>query len=138
MLTIKVLEILPENGHSLDNDDPLQNLETLADSDVAIILNFPAFTDGRAFSQARKIRRHGFTGELIASGDIRSDQARQYAQVGFSALHFTGKFDKDVVDKALSRFNVPYQNSSHQGEIVYEHRLHKEKQTILSGGGSFD
>ena len=36
-----------------------------------IILDFPAFKDGRAYSQARLLRqRYGYTGEIRARGDI--------------------------------------------------------------------
>src|ERR1051326_6113496 len=39
-----------------------------------IILDFPKFTDGRAYSQARLLRtRLGFTGELRADGNVLRD-----------------------------------------------------------------
>ena len=41
----------------------------------AISLNFPKFTDGRAYSQAALLRgRLGATGPLIATGDVLVDQ----------------------------------------------------------------
>ena len=40
-----------------------------------IELHFPKFTDGRAFSQAVLLRRrHGFAGDLRATGDVLIDQ----------------------------------------------------------------
>ena len=40
-----------------------------------VALTFPAFKDGRAYSQARLIREHyGFRGELRATGDVLRDQ----------------------------------------------------------------
>ena len=49
-----------------------------------IDLNFPKFTDGRAFSQAFLLRRRlGFTGEIRATGDVLIDQLVQMERTGF-------------------------------------------------------
>ena len=49
-----------------------------------IDLQFPKFTDGRAFSQARLLRgRLKFAGELRATGDVLIDQLVQMARCGF-------------------------------------------------------
>jgi len=48
-------------------------------------LNFPKFSDGRAFSQAFLLRRRlGFTGEIRATGDVLIDQLVQMQRSGFS------------------------------------------------------
>ncbi|HRY15786.1 MAG TPA: DUF934 domain-containing protein, partial [Candidatus Competibacteraceae bacterium] len=40
-----------------------------------VALEFPKFTDGRAYSQARLLReRHGYQGEIRATGDVLRDQ----------------------------------------------------------------
>ena len=62
-------------GVALANTDPV---ETLA-SDVSrldlIVLHFPKFSDGRAYSQARLLRgRLGYQGELRATGGVLQDQ----------------------------------------------------------------
>jgi len=52
-----------------------------------VVLDFPAFTDGRAYSQARVIRTElGYTGELRATGDVLPDQAQFMARVGFDSF----------------------------------------------------
>ena len=49
-----------------------------------IDLNFPKFTDGRAFSQAFLLRRRlGFSGEIRATGDVLIDQLVQMERTGF-------------------------------------------------------
>ena len=49
-----------------------------------IDLNFPKFTDGRAFSQAFLLRRRlGFKGEIRATGDVLIDQLVQMERTGF-------------------------------------------------------
>lgn len=51
-----------------------------------INLQFPAFADGRAYSQARLLRRLGFTGRLRASGKaVVLDQALELRAAGFDA-----------------------------------------------------
>ena len=48
-------------------------------------LQFPKFTDGRAFSQAFLLRRRlGFQGDIRATGDVLVDQLQQMARTGFT------------------------------------------------------
>jgi uncharacterized protein (DUF934 family) len=70
----KVLEIA-------NTEDP----RTLALEGVTRIdLNFPKFTDGRAFSQAFLLRRRlDFKGEIRATGDVLIDQLVQMERTGF-------------------------------------------------------
>ncbi|MDP4772014.1 MAG: DUF934 domain-containing protein, partial [Limnohabitans sp.] len=49
-----------------------------------IDLQFPKFTDGRAYSQAFLLRRRlRFAGELRATGDVLIDQLVQMQRTGF-------------------------------------------------------
>lgn len=55
-----------------------------------IALNFPKFSDGRAFSTARLLReKHGFEGELRAVGNVLSDQIPFMRRVGFDSFEVT-------------------------------------------------
>lgn len=50
-----------------------------------VTLNFPSFSDGRAFSQAFLLRRRlGFAGDIRATGDVLIDQLQQMQRSGFS------------------------------------------------------
>jgi uncharacterized protein (DUF934 family) len=52
-----------------------------------IALNFPKFSDGRAFSTARLLReKFGYRGELRAVGNVLSDQIPFMRRVGFDAF----------------------------------------------------
>jgi uncharacterized protein (DUF934 family) len=68
---------------SISNDtDPR---ETDLNGVRVVELNFPKFSDGRAFSQAFLLRRRlGFTGEIRATGDVLIDQLVQMQRSGFS------------------------------------------------------
>jgi phosphoadenosine phosphosulfate reductase len=55
-----------------------------------IALGFPTFSDGRAYSMARRLRHDfGFTGELRATGDVLFDQLQLMARCGFDAFEIT-------------------------------------------------
>ena len=78
-----------------------------------IELDFPKFTDGRAFSQARLLRqRRGFTGDIRATGDVLIDQLVQMYRVGFSSAVL--KEGKDPADAArqFARYAQFYQGDA--------------------------
>ena len=55
-----------------------------------IALDFPKFSDGRAFSTARLLREeHGYAGELRAVGNVLADQIPLMRRVGFDAFEVT-------------------------------------------------
>lgn len=51
---------------------------------IAIV--FPAYSDGRGFSLARLLRRHGFGGVLRASGPLIADQFAYALSCGFDEV----------------------------------------------------
>ena len=60
-----------------------------------IALDFPAFTDGRAYSYARLLReRYNFEGELRAIGNVLRDQIFLMCRCGFSAYEIKADDDK--------------------------------------------
>lgn len=87
------LQIVPLAGiadHSgavdlLQTDDP----DALRDHLSALTLirvAFPAFSDGRAFTIARRLRMLGFTGTLRAFGPVIADQYAMIRRVGFDEV----------------------------------------------------
>ena len=73
-------------------------------------LNFPKFSDGRAYSQAYLLRRRRkFTGDIRATGDVLIDQLVQMQRTGFSSAVL--KEGKDVADaqRQFERFAEFYQ-----------------------------
>ncbi|MDR2334071.1 MAG: DUF934 domain-containing protein [Burkholderiaceae bacterium] len=100
---------LPESGVvELPNDaDPLAlDLSGI----TRIDLNFPKFTDGRAFSQARLLRqRRKFTGEIRATGDVLIDQLVQMARCGFDVAVLREGVDASDAKRQFERFHAFYQ-----------------------------
>ena len=56
-----------------------------------IALDFPAMTDGRSFSLARRLRELGFEGRLRATGKLIADQYAMARRVGFDEVEITAE-----------------------------------------------
>jgi uncharacterized protein (DUF934 family) len=74
-------------GVMLDPDDAVEEIVPDLHHFGLVAIDFPKFTDGRGYSQARLIRsRHGFKGQLRAVGDVLFDQLQLMARCGFDAF----------------------------------------------------
>ena len=92
-----------------------ENVEALADIVArfdAVVLEFPDFKDGRAYSQARILReRLNYAGEIRARGDVLCDQALFMVRAGFDALEI-GEGDPQGFCKAIASFSAYYQSGA--------------------------
>jgi uncharacterized protein (DUF934 family) len=87
-------------------DDLVPYLDRLA----AVALVFPTFRDGRAYSQARLLReRHGYDGELRATGQVLRDQFVFMSRAGFDAFEVKKDADADAFAETMKRYSVFYQ-----------------------------
>ena len=78
-----------------------------------IDLQFPAFTDGRAYSQAFLLRRRlRFSGELRATGDVLIDQLVQMQRTGFDVAVLKDGVDASAAQRQLDRYAGFYQGSA--------------------------
>ncbi|WP_299766166.1 DUF934 domain-containing protein [Ramlibacter sp.] len=78
-----------------------------------IELQFPKFTDGRAFSQARLLRqRRGFEGDIRATGDVGIDQLVQMHRTGFSSAVLKEGKDPADAERQFARFPSFYQGDA--------------------------
>lgn len=94
---------------------------------AAIILEFPSFRDGRAYSQARILReRYGFKGEIRARGEILRDQALFMARAGFDAIEVAAERAAGASD-ALGEFSAFYQHGADGSEPVWRRRAPRSK-----------
>ena len=101
--TGKVGVIWPNNR---DLDDLVPYLDRLA----AVALVFPSFRDGRAYSQARLLReRHGYDGEMRATGQVLRDQFVFMSRAGFDAFQVKKDADADAFAETVKRSSVFYQ-----------------------------
>lgn len=88
----------------------------------AVILEFPQFKDGRAYSQARRLRtQHGFKGAIIARGDIGRDQALFMLRVGIDVFDVSPE-RVDELTAASKEFSAFYQTAADQATPVWKRR----------------
>ena len=101
----------PESGNGvlvLAND--VNALDVNLDGVTQVDLQFPAFTDGRAFTQAYLLRRRrGFTGDIRATGDVLIDQLVQMQRTGFSSAVLREGVDQADAQRQFERFGGFYQ-----------------------------
>ena len=92
-----------------------------------IDLNFPKFTDGRAFSQAFLLRRRlGFKGEIRATGDVLIDQLVQMERQGFSVAVLRADQNLDFAQKQFDRYRSFYQGDAVTPKPVFSRDDNKE------------
>jgi uncharacterized protein (DUF934 family) len=78
-----------------------------------IALEFPKFTDGRAYSSARLLReRYGYEGELRAVGQVLRDQLQFMHRCGFDAFEIAATDAAEKWQRALAEISVWYQSGA--------------------------
>jgi uncharacterized protein (DUF934 family) len=84
---------------------------------------FPGPSEGRGYTQGRLLReRHGWRGELRATGYVRRDQVFFLARCGFNSFELP-ESDLQVAAGAFSTFSARYQPSNDLGlALTLQHR----------------
>ena len=112
-----------------DVDDLVPYLDRLA----LVALTFPSFRDGRAYSQARLLReRHGFRGELRATGQVLRDQFVFMLRAGFDAFEVSKPADAAAFGIAAGRYTVFYQPTG-DGRVTALHRRLQSRHAADAG-----
>jgi uncharacterized protein (DUF934 family) len=100
---------------------------------AVVVLVFPSFRDGRAYSQARLLReRYSYRGELRATGQVLRDQFVFMLRAGFDAFDVTKPRDAEAFAQTVKRYSVFYQPTG-DGRIT---ALHRRMQLRYSEGVS--
>lgn len=88
-----------------------------------IALDFPLFSDGRHYSNARLLReRYDFKGELRALGNVLRDQLLFMQRCGIDSFQLQeGKDLKDALN-AFSELSMRYQTATDAVDPVYKKR----------------
>ena len=110
-------------GVRLQNTDDPKLLEPFLDQLHMIELQFPKYTDGRAFSQAQLLRRrYGYKGEIRATGQVLRDQLRLMIRTGFDAVVLDGDDAEAVYAFSSHEFSEFYQSASDTSESIFVKR----------------
>ena len=91
-----------------------------------IVLEFPVFRDGRAFSWSRMLReRLKYDGEIRARGPFLYDQVAMMHRTGFNAWEMPEGFTLDQFQRALTEITNVYQPSADGKKTIRELRATK-------------
>ena len=115
---------------TLANTEDVLQLGARLEDVKLIVLNFPKFTDGRAYSQARLLReRLGYQGELRASGAVFLDQLPFLLRCGFDSFESDQKGFGEALARARTLFSVAYQPAEDDRSPVSQLRLKRRNVT---------
>ena len=115
------LQIFPAGHFEAEAEAPhiltLSNDANPREADLAgvntVVLHFPLFSDGRAFSQSHLLRRRlGFEGDIRATGDVLIDQLQQMQRSGFSQAVLRADQDLEHGRQLLSLYAAFYQGDA--------------------------
>ncbi len=76
-----------------------------------LLLDFPSFADGRAYSQARLLRdARNYGGDIRATGEaVVRDQVAGMLRSGISSFELRHDQSAEVLIRAVKDFSIPYQ-----------------------------
>lgn len=85
-----------------------------------IAIEFPAFNDGRGLSLAVLLRsRHGYTGDIMATGDVHEDMLHYMRRCGFTSFLIPDERDLDTALSTLAPYTDYYQASVIEPEPAF-------------------
>lgn len=96
----------------IPNDHAVEELAADLPRFALIVLRFPKWVDGRAYSQARLLRgRYRFKGEIRAAGDVLVDMLQLLSRTGFDAVELRADQSREAAERALRFFPAFYQGA---------------------------
>lgn len=106
---------------SKENPAPLA---PFLDRIALVALDFPVFSDGRAFSSARLLReRHGYKGEIRAIGDVLCEQLPFMLRSGFDTFDMKSPKALDEFRAVVGEVRVVYQPTGDGRATAIDRRL---------------
>lgn len=123
-LPVRYLEpgaALPTGTRVLSNTDDVLAVPDLAGL-ATIALQFPKWTDGRAYSQAVLLRgRARWAGELIAIGDVVADMLPLLRRCGFDTVQLRADQHVETAQRALGFFGGAATAQPYQATLAERH-----------------
>ena len=103
-------------GVSVPNDADIEALAGDLPRIALVVLNFPKWTDGRAYSQAHLLRsRYRYGGLIRAAGDVVVDIVPLLARTGFSEALLRGDQRIATAERLLKDFEA---TGHYQGDVA--------------------
>lgn len=114
-------------GVEVANNAEVERLAPLFAKLALIAIAFPAYTDGRGFSLARRLRRAGFKGRLRAVGPLIPDQGPYAFACGFDEIELpeasVARQTEAQWRAALGAISAPYQPGYARPSNILEQRV---------------
>lgn len=99
-----------DSALTLANTTDVLSLADSIHTHSAVLLDFPKWTDGRAYSQAVLLRgRLGYRGEIRAAGEVMVDMLPLLQRCGFDAVALPADQSVESAKRALGFFSAHYQ-----------------------------
>ncbi|MCB1535298.1 MAG: DUF934 domain-containing protein [Rhodoblastus sp.] len=113
-------------GVEVSNVASVEELARYFDDLALIAIVFPAYSDGRGFTLARRLRNAGFRGVLRAVGPLIADQFAHALACGFDEI----EAPESIVDRqpfeqwrrAGASISLPYQQGYSRATSIFEQR----------------
>ena len=103
-------ELPPVGVLVLENHTDVLTLGEELARHAVVVLQFPKWTDGRAYSQAVLLRaRLRYTGEIRATGEVLADMLPLLRRCGFDAVQMRADQKLETAQRALGYFDNFYQ-----------------------------
>ena len=102
-------------GVIVPHDTDIETLEADAGKLSLVVLNFPKWVDGRAYTQAHILRsRYRFQGEIRATGEVLVDMMPMLKRTGFDAVALRADQERAAAERALGFFTA---RGHYQGDV---------------------
>jgi uncharacterized protein (DUF934 family) len=110
-------------GVVVPNDRDIEVLDGDLPRLATIVLHFPKWVDGRAYSQARLLRnRLRYRGEVRATGEVLVDMLPLLHRTGFDAVQLRADQSLESGERALRFFADNYQGDVHETQPRFARR----------------
>lgn len=110
-------------GVWLNSDEEVEAIADDLEHFQVVALNFPVFSDGRSYSNARLLRdRYGYKGEVRAIGDVLRDQLFLMKRCGFDAYVIREDRNAEEALQSLKDFSEVYQAATDQPLPLFRRR----------------
>ncbi len=107
-------------GVVVNNDQDVEALQPHLMQIALVVLQFPKWTDGRAYSQARLLRtRLRFGGEIRAAGEVLVDMLPLLQRTGFDAVELRADQSLESAQRALRFFAGHYQGDTVEPQPLF-------------------
>lgn len=130
-------------GLRLANHEDVESVAADLARFALVVLHFPKWIDGRAYSQARLLRsRYRYAGEIRATGEVLVDMLPLLARTGFDAVVLRPDQSIDAAERALGFFPGHYQGDVHDNRPLFAQpagtaeRLAREAAEFVQQGAS--